>query len=195
MEESAGGNRVGLAAAIALLIGVLIALAALLNLGPFAEDELSEAKFLARGDEICTEAHDRFDEVQNHPPRTAPEAASLTRDLIEIAEEELKEIRKLEVPQALASPLRRYLSSRERGVEVMKEGLAAAEEEDAFGYADAQARVAGEQLDRLQLAREIGFHECSRPLIDRQELEQQSEPPVSADPSAPPTVNNRPTGG
>lgn len=194
MEESARDNRIGIAVAIALAFGVLIALAALLNLGPFAEDELSEAEFLARGDEICTVAHDNFEAEQDHPPRTAAEAASLTNLLIEVAEEELKEIRALEEPDTLAAPLRRYLSSRERGIAVMKDGLAAAEDEDAFAYADAQARVAGDQLDRLQLARDVGFHECSRPLIDRKELEQQSEPPPSADPSAPPTVNNPPTG-
>jgi hypothetical protein len=192
--EGAAENRAAIAGGIALLIAVIIAVAALLDLGPFADEELSEAEFLARGDEICTEAHDRFLNIQRATPRTADDAATLTKELIAIAEEELHEIRDLEEPSTLSAPLHRYLEAREDGIERMREGLKAAEDEDAFGYGSAQSRVADTQPDRFGLAREVGFNECSRPLVSRDELERQAKPPSDSDPDAPPTVNNPPTG-
>ena len=192
--ERAADNRPAIAGGIALLIGVIIALAALLDLGPFADDELSEAEFLARGDEICTEAHDRFRDIQQATPRTADDAATVTKELIDVAEEELHGIRDLEAPSTLSAPLHRYLEAREQGIDQMKDGLNSAEDNDAFGYGSAQARVAETQLDRFDLARDVGFNECSRPLLEKDELERQAKPPAETDQDAPPTVNNPPTG-
>lgn len=198
-DATAAGNagrrrRAARGAGVALVIGVVIALGALLDLGPFADEELSVAGFLARGDEICTEAHDVFRASQDGPPRTAAEAAALTRELIQVAETELGDIRDLPAPDSLRTPLRRYLAARESGIEAMRRGVQAAEREGASGYEAAQARVAQKQIARLKLAREVGFNECSRPLVDRGELDKQAKPPPSSDPNAPPTVSNPPTG-
>jgi len=169
-------------------------LAIALNFGPFEEGELSESEFLARGDEICREAHEEFESAQEQSPNTAGEAADLTGDLIDISEAELERIRELNAPASLEGPLERYLAAREEGIEQLHEGLEAAEKEDAFAYADAQAEVAADQVHRRQLARDVGFRECSRVLFGRDQLASDSQPPVNAGLNAPPTVNNPPTG-
>jgi hypothetical protein len=161
----------------AIGVAALIVLAILLDLGPFADEELSDAEFLARGDEICREAHEEFERLQARRPNTASEAADLTGNLIEISEGELDEIRDLNPPAPLERPLGRYLDSREEGIEQLKKGLEAAEERDAFAYADAQAKVAAAQVRRLQLAKEVGFRECSRVLFGREQLAADSKSP------------------
>lgn len=190
-----GTNRTALTAGIVGLVAVLIAVAALLDLGPFADGELSAAEFLAQGDEICTDAHDEFLELQNGTPRTAEDAEELTQALIDIAEEERDEIESLEGPASLDEPLASYLSERERGIEVLRQGLEAARDDDPAAYERSQAKLAGEQGKREKVAKDLGFNECSQPLVERDELERQAQPPEPSDPSAPPTVNNPPTGG
>jgi hypothetical protein len=174
---------------------VLIVLAIVLDVGPFDDGEMSKGEFLARGDEICREAHEEFESAQARSPNTAREAADLTGDLIDISEGEVDRIRELEAPPSLQPPLDRYLAAREDGIEQLQKGLDAAQEEDAFAYADAQAEVAAGQVHRLQLAKAVGFNECSRVLFGREQLASDSEPPVDSGLNAPPTVNNPPTGG
>lgn len=188
------GRRLRWVALAALGVGVLVALAILLDLGPFADDPLSEAKFLARGDEVCQQAANDFEELQATSPNTASEAGDLTDQLIGISRDELEQIRDLDAPATLDTVLTRYLDAREQGIEQLQAGLDAANDRDAFKYADSQAKLASDQLHRLQLARDVGFQECSRVLFGRDQLAEDTNPPLSTDPSAPPTVNNPPTG-
>ena len=182
-------RRAGLGALAAIL---LIALVALLDLGPCA-DKLSREEFIAQGDEICAQAHDEFRGLQTRSPRTPTEGVDLTETLIELAEEERDAVADLREPEEMSDQVERYLNARERGIEVLREGLAAAEAADAGTYEEAQAELAGNQLERFAIAREIGFEECSKPLVGRDELKRQAEPPASTDPDAPPQVDNPPT--
>lgn len=157
-------NRTGLVAGILGAVVLLAALAVLLDLGPFAEEELNAAEFLAKGDEICAQAHDEFLDLQGSAPRTAEGAAELTRALIDVSEEETDAISSLDAPASLADPLAAYLADRGRGIEILREGLAAAREEDPAAYEDAQAKLARSQKRRAAAARDLGFSECSKPL-------------------------------
>lgn len=164
MQGSEGSNRVGIAGAIALGIAALLALALILDLGPFADEDLSEQEFVAAGDEICAEAHDRFLELQRTPPRTPGDAAELTRELTSVAEEELDAIADLPAPSSLDPDVERYLAARERGIELIRRGAEAAEQREAEAYERLQVELARSQPARQRLARQIGFTVCSRPL-------------------------------
>jgi hypothetical protein len=196
VDESPPSNRIGVILSVAALLGVLVALAALLDIGPFADDELAVEEFIAQGDEICSQAHDEFLDLQDGVvPRTPGDAAELTGALIEVAEEERDAIADLSEPETLSAQVDRYLEARERGIEILEEGRAAADDADPSEYARLQAELAATQIDpRFEIAGEIGFVECSKPLVDRDELRRQAEEPVATDPSAPPTVSNPPTG-
>jgi hypothetical protein len=173
--------------------GVIVVMVALyLLLDPFGDEELSRAEFLAQGDEICTEAHEAFSALQSETPATAREAVDLTEQLINIAEDERDEIDDLNGPSDLDDEVEAYLSAREEGIDLLDRGLDAAEEDDGETYAASQAKVAAQQLERRELAEAVGFTDCSRPLVGREELARQAEPPLGSDPSAPPTVANPP---
>jgi hypothetical protein len=177
---------------LAGLGAVVVMVALFLLLDPFGDEELSRAEFLAQGDEICTQAHEAFTDLQDQTPATAREAVDLTEQLINIAEDERDEIGDLNGPSDLDDKVDAYLSAREDGIELLHRGLDAAEDNDGQAYAASQAKVAAQQIERLQLALAVGFRECSRPLVDREELARQSEPPATSDPTAPPTVANPP---
>jgi hypothetical protein len=179
VEEAPRTNRTGLAAGIIGAGVVLFALAILLDLGPFADDESSAAEFLAQGDEICEQAHEEFLEVQGPTPRTADDAEAQVEALIEIAEEEREAILDLGAPESLAEDLDAYIVEREEGIETLQDGLAAARDDDPIAYEAAQAKLASQQARRQKVAQKLGFKECSEPLVDEAELERQAQSPAA----------------
>jgi hypothetical protein len=146
------------------ILAVLIAAVALLAV---TGEELSRAEFVAQGDEICAEGRQAFEELQGEPSRTAAEAADLTRRLIEIAEGELDAIERLNHPSDLDEEVNRYRGAREAGIELLRDGLEAAEAGDSRAYQAAQAELAASQRPRRRMAREVGFRECSRSIDPR----------------------------
>ena len=164
MEPSRGS---GPGAWLLTALGAFAALflvGAMLGLGPFKEEELLESELLVRGDEICRAAHEAFLDLQVDPPQTPNEAAALTRNLVGISEDELDRLDELEPPPALESALERYLEAREEGIELLRDGLEAAEARDPGAYDRAQAELEESQPERRRLARAVGFAVCSRPL-------------------------------
>ncbi len=180
MEEAPRTNRTGLAAGIIGAVLVLVMLAIVLDLGPFADDELSAAEFLAQGDEICKQAHDEFLDIQGSTPRTAADAESQVEALIEVAEEERDRILELGAPDALAEDIDAYIADREKGIKTLQAGLAAARDDDPSEYEEAQAELASQQAKRQEVAQKLGFNECSEPLVDEDELERQAQPPAGS---------------
>jgi hypothetical protein len=145
----------------------LLAAAALAGCGPFGDDdEPDEEEFAQRGDEICLVAQERVAELQRDLPRTPRESARFTEELLEIFEEELAELESLEPPADRREAFERYLRARLRAIGYVEEGLGAAQGGNALAYADAQARVADEQVERAKLAKQSGLNECSRPVAE-----------------------------
>lgn len=147
------------------MVAVLALGAGAAGCGPFGGDEeLTEAEFIARGDEICKRGREEYAELQKNPPQSAADAAELTRRLIEITDDEVADLSALDAPAGSEDALEDYLDSRKAGLAVLERGLEAAEDEDAEAYAEAQAQVARRQVDRARLAEKAGFSECSKPL-------------------------------
>ncbi len=178
MDSPPRTNRTGLAAGIIGALVLLAVLAIIFDLGPFADDDLSVAEFLAQGDDVCAQAHDEFLEIQDSTPRTAADAEEQVQALIEVAEEERDGLEGLNAPAELEDGLSDYLASRERGIRILQEGLGAARDDDAVAYETAQADLASEQAKRERIAQELGFNECSEPLVSEDELERQAQPPA-----------------
>jgi hypothetical protein len=125
--------------------------------------ELTKSQLVAQGDAICKDAHDRFAELQGSPPTTPEESASFTQKLIDITESEVTQLRVLNPPASVKPALDTYLKSLDKNVDVLKQGLKAAQQSDATAYARAQAKAVKGQVKRLQYAQAVGFKECSVP--------------------------------
>jgi hypothetical protein len=124
---------------------------------------LTKAELIAQGNEICRQGDKQYTELQQNPPKTPQDAATLTQKLIAITNSEVNQIHSLNGPEEVRPALERYLKARQDGVAILEQGLKAAESNDAQAYAAAQAKMAAGQVDRLKLAQAVGFTECSRP--------------------------------
>jgi predicted transcriptional regulator len=127
------------------------------------QGELSRSELVAEGDAICQEASDRFAQAREAPPTTAEESATFTQGLIDITEDQVSRLRALDPPASLEPAMKRYLAALEANIATLREGLAAAEQNDATAYAEAQAKAVEGQVERLRLAQAVGFRTCSRP--------------------------------
>jgi hypothetical protein len=125
--------------------------------------ELTRSELIAKGDAICEDAHERFAQLQASPPTTPEESATFTQQLIDITETEVSQLRALDAPASVKPALDDYLKALDKNVEVLKQGLTAAQQSDAAAYARAQAKAVKGQVERLRLAQAVGFSECSRP--------------------------------
>lgn len=146
--------------------GVLIALALPAAVAAGCGDDtkqLTAEELISRGDVICAEGLDRFAEIQADPPANASEASDQTDELVDVATDELNDLRNLRPPEELSEPYERYLQARGSALELLEEGRDAAEDRDAAAYGEAQTKVTADQPERLKLANAVGFKTCSRP--------------------------------
>ncbi|CAN5474304.1 hypothetical protein BH10ACT11_BH10ACT11_06750 [soil metagenome] len=181
------------------LIALIVIAGAIFKLGPFSDDPnpgapTSTGDFAADADRICVKAHGDFADQQQGQPKTASEAAQLTQNLVEVAENELQQIRDLEPPAALRSKVAAYVRAREQGVSLLRKGAAAAAGDDYSAYEAAQAKLAAGQLERQRLAQAVGLKECSQPSLDAKDLAAQGRSPGDTNLDRPNEVNNPPPG-
>jgi hypothetical protein len=156
------GVKLGLALGIGAVLVVLFALGAALHLGPFEQKELSRGELLAQGDEICRKAHAAFEELQVKQPQTPDQAAALSSQLLDIAQDERDRIAALNGPADFDDEIETYLKARDLGIDALRRGRQAADAGRADIYAQAQSELDETQRQRIQIARQVGFAECSR---------------------------------
>jgi hypothetical protein len=143
---------------------LLIPAIAILSLGGGCgggKDQVSPAELVQKADEICGKERTSFGRIQAHPPPNASVAADQTEELIRVTEGANSQLRDLKPPEELESAYDRYLGSRDRVIDQMKRGEAAAENQDSRAYGAAQAAVARDALQRRKLARSLGLRVCS----------------------------------
>lgn len=136
---------------------------ALAGCGDSGPHQVSAAELVSQGDATCKRGQEKFDEIQQRALRNANDAAEQTQDLIDVATDELNDLRDLVPPSELEEAYNAYLDARVRAIEVFKQGLDAAERDDDKGYVDAQSRAAAGAAKRRQLAEAVGFKICSAP--------------------------------
>jgi hypothetical protein len=153
------GASIGAAAAMLALASAAIGAA---GCGGDTE-QVSAEELVSRGDAICVQGRRDFEQIQ---ARSAPTAAAATQqvdELIEVATDELNELRGIRPPDELRERYDAYLAARGRALELLEQGRDAAEAKDADAYGVAQAKAAAEQGRRLKLAEAVGFEQCSKP--------------------------------
>jgi hypothetical protein len=123
------------------------------------------AGFVAAADRVCRQTQREFDQVQSTATTTPEQVERQVEGLIDVAEQALAELRKLDPPEASASAYDRYLDSREEVLGHLEDGRDAAADRDAQAYAEAKRKAAAGAATRLSLAREAGLGDCSRPSV------------------------------
>ncbi|MBM3666837.1 MAG: hypothetical protein FJW90_05040 [Actinobacteria bacterium] len=126
-------------------------------------ERVSAEELIARGDAICVEGRREFERIQAQDAPNAVAVAAQVDALVEVATDELNELRTMRPPDELQERYDSYLAARGRALKLLLQGRDAAEAKDAEAYGRAQAKAAAEQQRRLELARAVGFEQCSKP--------------------------------
>ena len=144
------------------LAGLLILLCAIAaGCGEDAE-QLNATELVSRGDRICARAQQRFTEIQNEPASNSLEVTEQTEELLDVATDEVNELRNLRPPDELREAYDSYLQAASRVVELLEQGRDAAEDRDGKAFLEAREEANAEQAERAQLAQAVGFQICAQ---------------------------------
>lgn len=124
---------------------------------------VNKDQLIVKGDAICQEGQKRFSEIQAAPATTAKLAADQTAKLIESANAEIGQLKKLNPPAEEKSKFDAYITAREQVLTYFHQGLDAAKHNRDQGFAAAKTKVAEGGPGRLKLAQAVGFKKCSQP--------------------------------
>lgn len=146
---------------IAAALSIALSVGAWVGCGGGSE-EMSAEELVAKGDEICTEERDRFDEIQSMPLTSASVGAKQAEELRAAAESAQDDLRDLEPPEVIRDSYDSYLDARDEVSNLLKRGREAAEDKDGAAFSKAQEEAAAGADKREKLARGLGFKVCSQ---------------------------------
>ena len=145
------------------IASALIALAAVAaGCGEDAE-QLTAPELVNRGDRICADAQRRFTEIQNRSASNSVEVADQTQELLDVATDEVNELRNLRPPDELREAYDSYLQAASRVVDLLERGRDAAEDRDSDEFLQAREEANASEAERAKLARAVGFQVCAQP--------------------------------
>lgn len=134
----------------------LVALAVLAGCGgPLSAEQLAQ-----QADAICRSEQQRFGEVQGAKPVGMAEKLAQAEALIDVAQDEVSQLRALEAPPELETEFQRYLIAREDGIGLLVQGREAARRGDKRAYQVAQDTSVDRASVRRALADALGFQVC-----------------------------------
>ena len=85
--------------------------------------------------------------------------------MIDVSDQALDNLRKIDPPEELQGGYSRYLDEREEAIEFVEQARDAANTKDSGAYEGAKRRLAAGQPTRRQLALKLGLSSCSRPSL------------------------------
>lgn len=147
------------------LVGLAVAAASVAFASCGSGSSTSPEEFQADANRVCHDAERELDRIQAMPPGTADQAEKQAEALIDVSEQALDNLRKIDPPEDLADTYDRYLAEREKGIGFIEDARDAAADNDSDAYVRAKRRLAAEQPTRRQLALQLGLGACSRPSV------------------------------
>jgi len=126
-------------------------------------EQLTAAELVSRGDRICADAQRHFDQIQDQSASNSVEVAEQTAELLDVATDEVNDLRNLRPPDELREPYDSYLQTAGRIVDLLERGRDAAEARDEEAFLEAREKANVEQAERAQAAQAVGFEVCAQP--------------------------------
>ena len=83
---------------------------------------MSADELVAKGDQICTEERDRFDEIQSVPLTSASVGAKQAEELLAAAESAQDDLRDIDPPEEIRDSYDSYLDARDEVSDLLERG-------------------------------------------------------------------------
>jgi hypothetical protein len=139
------------------------AIAALASCGD--SSSVSPEEFQSQANRVCRDVEQQLDRIQAMPPATADLAEKQAEAAVDVSQQALSNLRKIEPPEDVKETYDRYLEEREKAIGFIEDARDAAGDNDSDAYVLAKRRLAEGQPTRRELALQLGLSACSRPSL------------------------------
>ncbi len=139
------------------------AVAALVSCGDNSSVSLEE--FQSQTSRVCRDVEQQLDRIQAMPPATADLAEKQAEAVVDVSQQALGNLKKIEPPDDLKATYDRYLEEREKAIAFIEDARDAAGDNDSDAYVQAKRRLAAGQPTRRELALQLDLSACSRPSL------------------------------
>ena len=145
------------------MLAIILLSASLLVAACGGEDSASPEEFRGQATEVCRDIERQLDQIQEILPATAEQAEKQAEAVIDVSDQALGNLRKIDSPEELQGGYDRYLDQREEAIGFVEQARDAANAKDSDAYEGAKRRLAEGQPTRRQMALKLGLSSCSRP--------------------------------
>jgi hypothetical protein len=152
-------------AAIKAAAGCLAALAIGAPLACGGSSSTTPEQFRADANKVCHDLEANLNRIQGRLPQTADQASKQASAIVDVSQQALDNLRKIDVPDEDKAAYDHYLNDRDRAIGFAEDSRDAAANNDADGYARGKRRLAAGQPQRRKEALQLGLNACSRPSI------------------------------
>ena len=157
-----GRRRLLVGAGIGVVV-IAAAVTAVLVLGGGGGSESPElTRLRAQADEICVVSRNDFTKAAATPIESKADRVAQSRELADISERALRQLRQLDPPPEVAVEFNSYLELRRKMAHQLRNAEQDAREDDLAAYRQAQERIDAGAQDRYDAARAVGLTFCSR---------------------------------
>ena len=129
------------------------------------DDSATPEQFRADANKVCRELESNLERIQRRLPQTADQAEKQAAAIVDVSQQALDNLRKINPPDELSDDYDRYLNSRERAIGFAEDSRDAAADNDADAYVRGKRRLAAGQPQRRKEALALGLGSCSRPSV------------------------------
>ena len=126
------------------------------------KEQVTAAQLVQKGDQICREQQRKFTEIQAAPLVNASDGGDQAEALGDAAKNSLDDLRHFEPPQAQRVAYDRYLDAKDNALQYFDQAKDAADDLNGRAYSAAQTAEAAGAPERAQLAKALGFKDCSQ---------------------------------
>ena len=127
--------------------------------------DASPDEFRSQANKVCRDIEQQVDKIQQTLPVTAEQAEKQADAIVDVSDQALSNLRKIDAPEELQAAYDRYLEKREKAIEHVEKAREAAADKDSGAYARAKRQLAAGQPTRRQAALRLGLGSCSRPSL------------------------------
>jgi hypothetical protein len=123
---------------------------------------VSPQQFQSEANKVCRDVEGQLNKIQQTMPSSADQAEKQADAIVDVSQQALDNLRRIDPPEDLKPTYQRYLDEREKAIGFVEDARDAAAENDSDAYARGKRRLAAGQPNRRALALQLKLSACSR---------------------------------
>jgi hypothetical protein len=125
-------------------------------------ESVSPQRFQSEANKVCRDVEGQLDKIQQTMPTSADQAEKQADAIVDVSQQALDNLRRIDPPEDLKPTYERYLAEREKAIGFVEDARDAAADNDSDAYVRGKRRLAAGQPSRRALALKLNLSDCSR---------------------------------